>query len=179
MNRRWLLALVVILTMLGTLPTHARPPQQRFDLPVYALTCARDPGTQAEPDFIFLGVVPPGCTRAAGVAVTLTEDGGAVIGTCTTSADGRCSIPVTVGQSVVVTVNAATVPAGYVPLIRPASRQVIAQSQENVALIINVPPALPGTGADTGTPVTWGVAALAVLATGTYLRRRVRTRTQA
>ncbi len=61
-------------------------------------------------------------TRAAGV--TLTEDGGTVVGTCTTSADGRCSIPVTVGQSVVVTVNAATVPAGYVPLIRPTIASV-------------------------------------------------------
>ncbi len=164
MNRRWLLSLVVILTVLGTLPTNARPPQQRFDLPVYALTCARDPGTQAEPDFIFLGVVPPGCTRAAGVAVTLTEDGGGVVGSCTTGADGRCSIPVTVGQSVVVTVNTATVPTGYVPLIRPASRQVIAQSQENFALIINVPQALPGTGAADRLP-----GALAALVTSVLL----------
>jgi hypothetical protein len=163
MNRRWMLALVVILTMLGTVPARAGPASQRFDLPVYALTCARDPGTQAEPDFIFLGVVPPGCTRAAGVAVTLTEDGGGVVGSCTTGADGRCSIPVTVGQSVVVTVNAATVPAGYVPLIRPASRQVIAQSQENVALIINVPPSLPGTGAADRLPGALAVLVVSVL----------------
>src|SRR4028119_1535578 len=98
MNRRWMLVLVVILTVLSTVPAVARPAQQRFDLPVYALTCARDPGTQVEPDVIFLGVVPPGCPRVAGVAVTLTEDRGAVVGTCTTGADGRCSIPVTVGQ---------------------------------------------------------------------------------
>ncbi len=174
MNRRWLLALVVILTMLGTLSAAAHPAPQRFDLPVYALTCARDPGTQAEPDFIFLGVVPPGCTRAAGVAVTLTADGGGVVGTCTTGADGQCSIPVTVGQRVVVSVTAATVPAGYVPLIRPARRQVIAQSQENYALIINVPPALPGTGAADRLPGALAVlvASVLLLTAGYVLQRR-------
>ena len=174
MNGRWMLALVVILTMLGTVPASARPASQLFDLPVYALTCARDPGTQAEPDFIFLGVVPPGCTRAAGVAVTLAEDGGGVVGSCTTGADGRCSIPVTVGQSVVVTVNAATVPAGYVPLIRPASRQVIAQSQENVVLIINVPSTLPGTGTADRLPEALAVlvASVLLLMGGYALQRR-------
>ena len=174
MNRRWLLALVVILTVLSTVPAVARPTQQRFDLPVYGLTCARDPGTQAEPDFIFLWVLPPGCTRAASVAVTLAEDGGGVVGTCTTGADGRCSIPVTVGQTVVATVNAATVPAGYVPLIRPASRHVIVQSQENVALIINLPPALPGTGGADRLPGALAVlvASVLLLMCGYALQRR-------
>ena len=34
MNGRWMLALVVILTVLSTVPAVARPTQQRFDLPM-------------------------------------------------------------------------------------------------------------------------------------------------
>jgi type 1 fimbria pilin len=41
------------------------------------------------------------------------------------------------------------------------------------AATVNGCPTLPGTGAETGTPLTWGLAALAVLATGTVLRRRM------
>jgi type 1 fimbria pilin len=41
------------------------------------------------------------------------------------------------------------------------------------AATVNGCPTLPGTGADTGSPLTWGVVALAVLATGTVLRRRM------
>ncbi len=33
-------------------------------------------------------------------------------------------------------------------------------------------PTLPGTGAESGTPLLWGLAALAALAAGTYLRRQ-------
>jgi type 1 fimbria pilin len=43
---------------------------------------------------------------------------------------------------------------------------------QSFAASVNGCPTLPGTGAETGTPLTWGLAALAVLATGTYLRRR-------
>ena len=45
-------------------------------------------------------------------------------------------------------------------------------ADQSFAATVNGCPTLPGTGADTGSPVTWGLAALAVLATGTYLRRR-------
>jgi hypothetical protein len=40
---------------------------------------------------------------------------------------------------------------------------VIAQSQENFALIINVPPALPGTGAADRLPGTLAVLVVSVL----------------
>jgi type 1 fimbria pilin len=43
------------------------------------------------------------------------------------------------------------------------------------AATVNGCPTLPGTGVDTSTPLTWGLAALAVLATGTVLRRRMGT----
>jgi hypothetical protein len=45
-------------------------------------------------------------------------------------------------------------------------------ADQSFAATVNGCPTLPGTGADTGSPLTWGLAALAVLATGTYLRQR-------
>jgi hypothetical protein len=46
-------------------------------------------------------------------------------------------------------------------------------ADQSFAATVNGCPTLPGTGVDTGTPVTWGLVALAVLATGMVLRRRM------
>ncbi len=179
-----LLTLVLVLTGLFTFPAVARPAQQTFDMPIYKLTCPGDPGEQAVPDFVFLGIVPPGCNRVAGVEVMVADESGTVIGSCTTGADGRCFVRVTVGMTVFITENLATVPAGYVPLVRPASRQEIAPAQENFALFTNVPQQgsqppsqLPDTGAEGAAGDLLGgslvVVILLLLASGVYLRRRM------
>ncbi len=178
-----LLTLVLLLTALFTLPAVARPMQQTFDMPIYTLSCASDPGEQVVPDFVYLGIVPAGCSRLAGVEVTVADESGTVIGSCTTGADGRCFVPVTVGMTVVITENPATVPAGTVPIVRPASRQEIAPVQENFALFIHVPqqPAqpptqLPDTGFGGGVGAFAGgslAAGIVLLASGGYLRRRM------
>ena len=55
----------------------------------------------------------------AGVPVAVSDHAGGAIAGCVTGADGRCSISVAAGQTVIVTHDVAAIPAPYRPLAGP------------------------------------------------------------
>jgi len=95
-----------------------RMAQEMLDLPVTVLDCPRPPSAQELGQFYASSALPIGCEAAAGVLVSIEEDGEQVAGSpLTTNADGQVSAQVTVGADVVVLQEASTDPREYEPLV--------------------------------------------------------------
>jgi hypothetical protein len=87
------------------------------DLAVVALHCADAPATEALSSFFSNGTPPSGCAPAAGVTVVVTENDKLLSGSpFQTDAAGGLRIPVSVGSSVEVREDPASLPDGYEPL---------------------------------------------------------------
>ncbi|MGE3797717.1 MAG: hypothetical protein AB7G88_07730 [Thermomicrobiales bacterium] len=109
-----------------------------FDLPIYALQCAAEPGQQAIQDFVTRGILPDGCEQLQGVSVSVTDVNGQALGACVTEATAPCYVRVPIGQTVIATQDLSTVPPGFVP-IGGGTREVGIEPQtEASTLFVNV-----------------------------------------
>lgn len=106
------------------------------DLPIVKFTCPFDPGDVS----LAADNIPAECTEVAGVAFTVRDEAGTIIGTCTTDASGSCivTVPAPDGPTPVLVVeDVTTAPAGFVPRANPV--EAFIGVPEAAALFINIP----------------------------------------
>ena len=122
----------------GETPTEAPQPEQ-FDLPIFALSCVDDPGSQAASDFVMMGEVPVGCERYGGASVTIATPEGSAYGSCETGASEPCFVTVPAGATVLATIDPATLPADTTVLGSQTQEIQIPPASEAWVLFIAVP----------------------------------------
>src|SRR5215213_5352196 len=117
------------------------------DLAVIALHCAQAPATEALTSFFSSGTAPTGCGPAVGVKIAVTENEKPLSGSpFQTDVAGGLRIPVSLGSSVEVREDPASLPDGYQPITQqvnsvPYANPVQLDSAMDGAavLFVNVP----------------------------------------
>ena len=155
--------------------TAAQEAPEEIDFLIYAVNCESDPGTVSPAQ----GQLPADCAGEVGVVATVALTDGTEVATCTTDADGFCTVQAPNEADVVVTADETTVLEGYSPRENPIATQVVTEFAG--VTFVNLPvadeaddgtdgdatgastSALPSTGVGMGSPVD-GVAAAIVLA---------------
>lgn len=172
--------LIALLTVFGAMST-AVSAQQEITFTINTFTCSQDPGDVS----VAAGNIPDYCTPTSGVSFSVAAQDGTVIGTCTTDANGVCSLQVPNEATVTVTEDESTGPAGNVPRENPITTQAVTEFAG--ALFIHIPAAAPqptavpslpetGTGSGNGAPPIgiWLIALLAVSLLAGSLTTRLR-----
>ena len=126
---------------------------EEIDFLIYAVNCETDPGVVSPAQ----GELPADCAGEVGVTATVELTDGTEVATCTTDADGFCTVQAPNEAEVVVTVDETTVLAGYAPRENPITTQVVTEFAG--ATFVNLPVADDdgeddGTGGDTGGTTT-------------------------
>lgn len=187
---RLALPLLIALFTMGILLPAASAGEEVPDITfrILKLDCEEDPG--AVPD----GLTPDGCTPAEGVDFDILVEGETEPLTCTTDADGRCSVQVPSESMVTVTEDESTGSEGYTPRENPIETQAVTEFAG--AIFVNVlddapepepteepTTGLPDTGAGTTASGTYATGMLVAIATllasgaslaGAYAVRRTR-----
>jgi len=169
-----LLALVIAALAIITFGVSTVAQDQMIDFRIFKLDCEEDPGNI--PD----GLIPEGCTPAEGVAFTISPEGDTEPTTCTTNADGRCTVQVRSEAMVMVTEDESTATEGTTPRENPIKTQAVTEFAG--AIFVNVeddaPTDLPDTGSgivaqETGQGMAATLVVLATLlaASGIMVRR--------
>lgn len=120
------------------------------DLAIAALNCAEAPASEALTAFFTSGAAPSGCSPAAGVTITVSENGAPVPSSpSTTDVDGIVVLPVTLGSALEVSEVPQSLPSGYEPLTQEANGvpyanpvQIDSAVAGAAVLFVNVPHAV-------------------------------------
>ncbi len=158
----------MVLLALNSVPTQAQTGSVTLS---FSITVTSTPCANAT----FFGIVGVPDSEFYGVQLTDADGDGVYTGTTQVAAGSPFGIVLVQGTGTIDSPTSANpFPGPPITVLRDFG-VVTPTADQSFAATVNGCPTLPGTGADTGTPLTWGLAALAVLATGTYLRWRVRT----
>jgi hypothetical protein len=143
------LLLAVVLAVMALTMVHsgvsAQAPET-IDFRIVKVNCEEDPGDVP----ISEGGVPKGCEAAEGVRFTVSDTDGNEIASCTTDADGRCTVQAPNEADVVVEEDESTGESGFSPLVNPIETTAVTEFAG--AEFINVrdapkpAPELPDTG---------------------------------
>lgn len=171
------LAVVLIVAAVGMFRSGvAAQAPETIDFRIVKVNCEEDPGSDIP---ISEGGVPEGCEAAEGVRFTVSDTEGNEIASCTTDAEGRCTVQAPNEADVVVEEDESTGEAGFSPLVNPIETTAVTEFAG--AEFINVrdaKPELPDTGTGDGavilaTGMTGLIAVVAtLLALGGALVRR-------
>jgi hypothetical protein len=115
---------------------------------VASFSCESDPGRVS----LAAGNIPDSCTPDAGAVANVTLEDGTAVGTCTTDANGLCTLQAPNEAPVVVTLDGSTVASGNTPRENPITTQVVTEFAG--ALFINLPATPAPTEVPTGLPDT-------------------------
>jgi hypothetical protein len=168
MKRTMSMIAALLLLALSSVPTQAQ--QGRVTLN-FAVTVA---GTPCAASTYFAVLAAPGSEF---FAIQLTDaDGDRVFSGSTEAGTGTVyRVQLVQGTGTITSPTSSNPFPGPPTTVLQDFGDVTLAANQSFAANAAACPTLPGTGAGSSTAWTWGLVALAVLATGTYLRRRVST----
>lgn len=147
------LAVVLIVAAVGMFRSGvAAQAPETIDFRIVKVNCEEDPGSDIP---ISEGGVPEGCEVAEGVRFTVSDTAGNEIASCTTDAEGRCTVQAPNEADVVVEEDESTGESGFSPLENPIETTAVTEFAG--AEFINVrdapkpAPELPDTGVGAAT----------------------------
>jgi hypothetical protein len=132
----------VVLAALAPLAARAGEPAL-FPFVVQKFNCEADPGVIGQAE------LPEGCEGVPGVAITVTDSEGNVLGSCITGDGGMCIIDIDVPDDATVFVeeDVSTGTAGYTPRENPVEVEIVNEFSEAKLVNIKDVSDLPDTGA--------------------------------